>query len=314
MWNTILHIIFLSALAKAYKKEVSCKVSINEEFGKVCLLENVNLQTKVNIQDKSLKYVFFQNSKIEFFTDEFVEQLERIQFLNINDVGLEHIDGNILGSLNEMIVFWGSHNEIESVDDNAFNGCINLEMISLKFNKISFIHENAFNSLENLFKLDLSSNRLKHIGKIFKNLYSLIDLDLSSNHIEHLNDETFINLSNLYALSLAKNNLKFLNSKAFDPLVSLEYLNLCFNKSPIPIIYKRFLKYNVNMKKILLCNNKIKAIEREFFLNNKPSLDLILLRMNSCTNQDFTVSSKIIINNELMKFQLCYDNFVDYRV
>ena len=278
------------------------------------MLENVNLQTKVNIQDKSLKYVFFQNSKIEFFTDEFVEQLEGIQFLNVNDVGLKHIDGNIFGRLNEIILFWGSQNEIERVDANTFFGCMNLEFISLKFNKISFIDDDAFYGLEYLYKLDLSSNRLKNIGRIFKNLYSLVDLDLSSNSIEYLNDETFKHQSNLYALSLANNNLKFLNPKAFDPLVGLEYLNLCFNKSPIPIIYEPFLKYNVNMKKILLCNNKIKAIERDFFLNNKPSLDLILLRMNSCTNQDFTVSSKTIISNELMKFQLCYDNFVDYHV
>lgn len=268
----------------------------------------------MNIQDKSLKYVFFQNSEIEFFTDEFVEQLEGIEFLNVNDVGLKHIDGNILGRLKaQIILLWGSQNEIERVDAYTFDGWTNLEMISLKFNKISFIHENAFYSLENLYKLDLSSNRLKHIGKIFKKLYNLVDLDLSSNLIEYLNDETFEHLSNLYALSLTKNNLKYLNSKAFDPLVSLEYLNLCFNKSPIPIIYERFLKYNVSMKKILLCNNKIKAIERDFFLNNKPSLDLILLRMNSCTNQDFTVRSKTIVSNELMKFQLCYDNFVDYR-
>lgn len=268
----------------------------------------------MNIQDKSLKYVFFQNSEIEFFTDEFVEQLEGIQFLNVNDVGLKHIDGNILGRLKEIILLWGSQNEIERVDANTFDGCMNLEMISFKFNKISFIHENAFYGMENLFKLDLSSNRLKHIGKIFKNLFSLVDLDLSSNRIEYLNDETFEHLSNLYAISLANNNLKYLNSKAFDPLISLEYLNLCFNKSPIPIIYERFLKYNFNMRKILLCNNKIKAIERDFFLNNKPSLELILLRMNSCTNQDFTVRGNKNVSNELIKFQLCYDNFVDYRV
>lgn len=268
----------------------------------------------MNIQDKSLKYVYFKNSKIELFTDEFVEQLERIQFLNVNDVGLKHIDSNILGRLSKIILFWGSQNEIESVEANTFNECRSLELISLKFNKISFIHEDAFINLENLYKLDLSSNRLNNIGKIFKNLYSLVDLDISSNLIEYLNEETFKNLLNLHALSLAKNNLKFLNSKTFDSLVSLEYINLCFNKSPIPIIYERFLKYNVNMKKILLCNNKIKAIEREFFLNYKPSLDLILLRMNSCTNQDFTVSSKTIISDELIKFQPCFDNFVDYRV
>lgn len=263
--------------------------------------------------EKSLKYVFFRNSEIEFFTDELVEQLEGIEYLNVNEVGLEHIDGKILGRLKGIFIFWGSQNEIENLEAGAFNGCENLEYIVLKFNRISYIHEYAFHDLNRLIKLDLSSNKLKHIGRIFDGLHSLLEIDLSSNHIEHLHDEIFNDLQNLEALILSKNNFKFLNYKAFDSLVNLQHLNLCFNRSPIPVIYERFLKYNVNLSEILLCNNKIKAIEKEFFLHSKPDLKLILLRMNSCTNEDLTVRTKTIISDELLKFQLCYDNFIDYH-
>lgn len=270
-------------------------------------------QLVVNIPHENLKYVFFRNSQIEFFTDEFVEQLEGIEFLNVNNVGLETIQDNVLGRLNEIIAFWGSQNKLKVLEDGVFSGCRQLEVISLALNRISYIHKNAFYGLEYLTILDLSSNRLKNLDEFFRTLYNLVELNLSSNLIEYFHDETFKDLQNLKALSIAKNNIKYLNAKAFDALSNLEFLNMCFNRSPIPIIYGRFLKYNAKMKQILLCNNMIKAIERKFFLNKKPRLAIILLRMNSCTNEDFTVRNETIISEELMKFQLCHDNFDDYR-
>lgn len=310
-------LIFLStaltlAMVKAYEEKVSCTVSMNEEFGKVCRVENVNHQTmnKMEIDAKSFKYVFFHNSNIKFFTNEFVERLGKIKYLNVNEVGLEHIDGNVLGKLSGLLIFWGSQNELTNLDAGAFSDNRNLELICLKFNKINYIHPYALFGLSNLKSLDLSSNKLKSMEKIFNSLSNLVSLDLSSNLLETLDDEIFEKLKNLKQLSLSKNNLKSLNAEAFDALKSLEYIDLSFNK--LEKISKRILKHNKNLNKIIMNGNKIKSIELKFFTNAKPKLNLILLRMNVCTNDDLTTQNGIISQNQLLKFNLCFENFNEH--
>jgi hypothetical protein len=296
-------------LARAYEEKVSCEVSLNEEFGRVCRLENVNPQTmrRVEVDGKSFKYVFFRNSNIEFFTDEFVEQLEGVEYLNANEVGLMHIDGNALGRLPELLIFWGSQNDIESLDAGAFSGNFNLELICLKFNRINFVHHDAFHGLNRLFKLDLSSNRLVKLERIFDTLTNLMILDLSSNRIENLSDEVFKGLGKLRQLNLSKNQLKFLYAEALDPLVRLQTIDLCFNK--LTVINKRILKYNKKLTKILFCGNQIRAIDSKFFANRKKKLDLMLLRSNACIDDDFDLVNGTLSKNDVMKFSSCYENF-----
>lgn len=265
----------------------------------------------VEIDTESLKYVYFENSEIESFTEEFVAQLKGVEFLNVNDVGLKSVDGRSLGLLDELLTFWGGQNKLERLETNAFSGNKKLEMIYLKFNRISFIHHKAFDGLVELFVLDLSSNKLKEIRNIFESLRSLVKLDLSLNRIEKLDKNVFKNLGELRELNLMKNNLKFLDPDVFKPLLSLEFVNISFNKSPLGIISAELFKHNFHLKQIYLINNKIRAIDRKFLDNLKPSLEIISLRTNSCIDDDIIAANGTIAWSERLKLKDCNENFQD---
>lgn len=285
-------------------------------FGETCRLENVNLETmnslEVEIDTKSLKYVFFDNSKVESFTEEFIEQLKGVEFLNANDVGLERVDGRSLRKLEELMIFWGGLNQIKRLEADSFSGNRKLEEIYLKFNKISFIDEAAFKNLYQLLILDLSSNKLNSLNLIFKSLKSLIHLDLSSNLIDKLPENVFKNLIKLKSLKLQKNNLKSLNPVVFEPLKSLEFIDVSFNKSPIKVIPGDLFKQNINLQQIYFVSSKIQSIDRNFFQHSKPSLEVLSLRTNECIDDDLTsVSNGSLSKDDKRKLQKCFDNFYE---
>jgi Leucine-rich repeat (LRR) protein len=186
-----------------------------------------------------------------------------------------------------------------------------LEVIYLAFNRIKFIHKDTFKGLENLYVLDLSSNSLRTVDKVFDELFLLLNLDLSSNKIESIHKNAFKNLYNLRKLVISKNNIKFINHKVFDPLVNLKYFDFCFNQSPIDVIDGKFLSKNVYLVNILLCSNRINAIDRKFFSNEKKNLEIVLLRGSRCTNEDVSFKSGKTNEEEFSKLKICFDNYKD---
>lgn len=262
----------------------------------------------VEIDTKSLKYVYFQNSEIESFTEEFLKQLRGIEYFNLNEVDLERIDGEKLKILEELVVFWGGHNEVKRLEKNAFSGNKKLEMIYLKFNQIWHIHPKAFAGLDQLYVLDISSNKLKNLDRIFGSLINLIKLDLSSNLIEKFDRNVFKELGMLRALNLQQNNLKHLNPKVYDPLVRLEFINISFNKSPLETIAGDLFKYNFHLKQIYFIKNKIKAIDRDFIKHFKPVLEIVSLRENLCIDDDVMGKNGTILDGEKVKLRLCNSN------
>lgn len=264
---------------------------------------------EVDIDTKSVKYVYFDNSNIETFRSEFMEQLRGIEELNANGIGLKNISWNTLSILEGLVAFWCGENNIEMLEANTFSNNPSLEIIYLKFNLINFIHPNAFDKLYQLIYLDLSSNKLKDIECIFDSLYNLAKLDLSSNSIERFDKEIFRNLENLRELNIQKNNFKFLDPQVFDPLMFIEFIFLSFNKSPLEVIPSRLFQFNIHLRKIYLIQNRIRAIERKFLLNEKPSLELISFRQNSCTDDDILALNGTVARDESLKLKLCYQNF-----
>jgi Leucine-rich repeat (LRR) protein len=266
---------------------------------------------RVEIDTKSLKYVYFENSEIESFTEDFMKELRGVEFFNANDVGLESVDGRSLGILEEMLVFWGGQNKLQRLEESAFSGNKKLKMIYLKFNRIRYIHSKAFDGLDQLYVLDISSNKLKTLDIVFDSLTSLIKLDLSHNLIEKIDKKVFKNLRNLHELNLAKNNLKHLNPKVYDPLVSLEFINISFNISPLEIITGDLFKQNFHLKQIYLIGNKIKAIDRHFLENVKSKLEIVSLRRNACVDDDVLGRNGKIAGSEMVKLRLCFDSYYE---
>lgn len=267
---------------------------------------------RVEIDKKSLKYVYFQLSEIESFTEQFMKQLQGVEFFNANEVGLKQVDGISLSSMQK---FWGGLNEIRRLEANAFSGSRNLQAIFLKFNQIQWIHETAFNGLYYLFQLDLSSNKLASLTSFLDPLINLIRLDISSNLIERLPPNIFRSLSNLRDLKLMNNKLIFLDPLSFNPLSNLEALNISFNKSPFTIINGTFLEKSNKLKEILLIGDKIKAIDRRFFENLRSSINFISFRDNFCIDLDLTMSTnKTLSRDQEIQLETCFKKFDELSI
>lgn len=267
----------------------------------------------VEVDTKSLKYVYFEESRIESFTEEFMEQLRGVEYFNANGVGLERIEARSLGKLAEILIFWGGQNRIEMLEARTFNGNSKLEAIYLKFNQIQFIHPEAFDGLNQLYMLDLSSNRLKSVANIFDLTSSLVKLDLSVNFIEKLDGNIFMSLENLRGLSLQKNNLRRLDPTVFDPLVSLEHVDISFNKSPLKTVPGNLFKLNLQLRQIFLIGNEIQAIEPRFLENSKTRLEEMSFRFNTCVDDDIAnVMNGRIEKTQKQKLQKCFENFYSY--
>jgi len=303
-------LIGLTVAAAKGGRKVSCKISNNAEYGKACRLENVNAETEVEIDTQLLKYVYFDHSEIEGFTKPFLAQLKGIEYFNANSIDLEYLNGEILSGLDSIIGFWAAHNSLKSLNAYTFAGNQELELIYLKFNRIDYIHENAFVGLDNLYVLDLSSNNLKEISNAFDSLHQLVRLDLSSNLIESFDESIFDGLPHLMELNLQKNNIKLLDPAVFNPLRNLQYINLSFNKSPIEVIPGNLFALNYRLRRLHLTGNGIKGIDRQFFMHDKPNLELVSFRQNSCVNDDVELLSNATISrSQLMKFKMCYEKF-----
>ena len=265
---------------------------------------------EVEIDTKSLKYVYFQLSEIESFTEEFMKQLKGVKFFNVNEVGLKRVDGTSLSKLSTMLIFWGGLNEIKRLEANAFSGNRNLEWIYLPFNKIHQIHENVFDGLYQLTALDLSSNKIKNLTNFLDPLNNLIKLDLSSNLIEELPVKIFKNLRNLRSLKLAKNNLMCLDPRTFDTVKNLESITISFNQASFEVINGSLFKNNIKLIEIILIGNRIKAIDKNFLRNSKPSLKLLSLRNNSCIDHNFVDFIEGVLNkNQELLLETCFRNF-----
>lgn len=267
---------------------------------------------EVEIDAKSLKYVYFQNSEVKTFTEDFLEQLRDVEYFNANQVGLERVDGRRLAKLKKMLVFWAGENRIEELEENSFSGNEKLEAIHLSFNQIRYIHPRAFNGLGNLVALDISSNKLKTLTGVFDPLPELVRLVMSQNPIEEFNQNIFKKLAQLRELKLLNLNLKYLDPKVFDPITNLEYINISFNKSPLQKVPGNLFKRNYHLQEMILIKNSIQSIDPQFIRNYKPKLKHLSVRMNSCIDADFLYLKQGKIEDvDTDKFTNCFRNYLN---
>jgi hypothetical protein len=96
-------------------------------------------------------------------------------------------------------------NMITKLYNDIFYGLVNLQHLFLEYNDIELIEENAFNGLDKLVQLNLCGNFITHIyPKTFINLTNLECLLLGNNYLVHMND-VFIELPKLKTIDLCNN-------------------------------------------------------------------------------------------------------------
>ncbi|XP_066992534.2 leucine-rich repeat transmembrane neuronal protein 3 [Anabrus simplex] len=154
------------------------------------------------------------------------------------------------------------NNGISTLQNNSFNGLVNLKHLDLSRNLLSHIHPAAFNSCcNNINILQLSYNSLREIEFLSK-LNRLQSFSAAFNNISSLNETTFDNCWQLKSINLSHNEIRNISEGAFQNIIDLSELNLSSNY----LTNLNFMESLKNIKYLYVSENRISKIQNEFDL------------------------------------------------
>lgn len=159
-----------------------------------------------------------------------------------------------------------SESHLEHIQDFAFNGLINLEILILKSNNLTTIKPWSDEYLDVLHTLDLRRNLIRDIHKSALLKYpGLLKLNLAVNSIKEIPEEIFRFTPALKSLNLARNLLEYLDESSFKHLHKLSHLELRHNKIK-NIDYLTF-KGNTHLRSLHLQDNKVIVFPKDVTTN-----------------------------------------------
>nr|XP_022918858.1 leucine-rich repeat and fibronectin type-III domain-containing protein 5-like [Onthophagus taurus] len=152
---------------------------------------------------------------------------------------LKHIKAGVFNELGISILRLRD-NEIELIDQTAFDDMPNLRIIHLNNNKISAINKEWFKNTPNVQLLTLENNLITSLVEYnFKNLHgkhvfydepAWLNIDLSGNKIATIDPKAFDGLEELGILSLDRNEISVLHEDTFKDLRRIMWVTLTSNK------------------------------------------------------------------------------------
>ena len=138
------------------------------------------------------------------------------------------------------------------VEDDAFEGLLNLEYLDISDNKVLSLPAAALGRLPQLKRLKADYNRIGALSEeILKSVKGLEELSLAYNIIREIPKGTFGDLTQLKILNLFGNQIAMVDQTTFAGAEkNLEYLDLGFNiiKNIETDLYLPALKY-LNLEK-----------------------------------------------------------------
>ena len=168
-----------------------------------------------------------------------------------------------------------SHNCIESLSADSFEGFHNCHYLYLDHNNISFIDLGTF-YITSTLTLSLSHNKLPHFQLgIFKNDVNLERFDLSHNAILYITSEGFnVSMNKLITLNLKYNKLTELGNSVFINIPVLQ--NLYLNQNKISVLHMKTFYELPELKFIDLRKNNINYLNPGTFIYNRKLNTLLL--------------------------------------
>ena len=178
----------------------------------------------------NLQKIVLSENKIEFlpaFHSQFRSD-PKTKEIYVNKNNLKSI-GMFSTWVNAMTILNLDSNQIEIIENNAFQNLKKLENISIANNCLRNLTANNFFYLYSLKYFSLSFNQIEFIEmNTFINLNKLVKLDLDFNRLIVLEPNLFAGLDNLEELHLLSQQSIILNNESFGNLASLNdlYLNV----------------------------------------------------------------------------------------
>jgi hypothetical protein len=241
---------------------------INDEYFDLKLLKLIHHNTSFcnnnnNISNETIKLQILHKKLLDI--------------CNNHSINVFNLDVYLINELNL------SRKNIHKIDQDTFNGFVNLLKLNLEINNLSRLDENILSSeLLNLKELNLKNNKLNCIdSRLFLNLKKLEILYLKSNLINRIEMNSFVTLSRLLNLDLSFNCLKCIKCNLFQGLDHLEVLDLS-NNDISEIEENSFQELSNYLVRLYLNNNKLKKINSNDFkkLENLEVLDLALNKID----------------------------------
>jgi Leucine-rich repeat (LRR) protein len=220
-----------------------------------------------------------------------------------------NIPDDIPDDLGKVKIFDGQNsNYVENLVAGQFKKLPNLKRMLLRESGIEKVDELAFEGLTQVEILDLSKNYLRKLPEnFFKDLVNLQDLNLELNKFKNLPANIFKYNEKLKVLRLNKNLLTQIPTGLFHPLVKLQLLSLAYNQ--LEVLHQDTFQKNKKLTDLMFAFNKIKAVARGTFAN-LPKLDLLDFAKNVCIDQRLgkhETFTKLEKYNEVL--EKCYTNY-----
>ncbi|CAG0888736.1 unnamed protein product, partial [Cyprideis torosa] len=170
-------------------------------------------------------------------------------------------------------------NNIDMLEDVAFEGLGNLRMANLSSNKLVALPPSLFEHSKQLRELYVFNNSLSALAPgLFSKLDHLLVLDLSHNEItsEWLKDDTFQDLARLIVFNISHNHLTTLHASMFISLQSLQILR----ENNITVIEDGIFDGMSQLYGLRLISNQITNISVEA-LKGLPALKILNVAHNN---------------------------------
>lgn len=214
MW-TLKLIVLIISISHALSVELSCM--------KHPELDYVECQLSQKVDDSAAVEVHGYKSKIgESFTD--ITDLV-LTYKNLP----QHMPHGIGNVFKKLISFDVSSSSVKFVDKMCFDKMEKVKFLRLSHNEIEELPGNVFEGLPSLQHLDMSKNKIKNLPvDIFVNNINLKYIKLSENQLEVLDAGVFANNVNLIKIFLNGNKLRKV-SVDFTILKYLSFLDLLGN-------------------------------------------------------------------------------------
>jgi len=229
-------------------------------------------------------------------------RFENLEYIDVYDV--KSVDENLFQQCRNLKIVSIIKSEIEEIPENLFVEQPQLTSINLRVNKLRTLPENVFTNQKELEYLYLNDNQISCLpSNIFKSLKKLRRLDLYRNKIQSLNPKWFETLQSITFLFLSDNKINDLPKDVFAQLGNLEWINLDDNQ--LTTIHSDSFGIHKYLEYIYLQNNKINAIDENFIDNItvKSSLDM---SGNICSNEDIEERDE---NKVKQKLSTCFKNY-----
>jgi len=232
----------------------------------------------------------------------FCQRFENLENCYISDV--QSIDDNLFHNCENLDVIWIKSTEVTEISNNLFSYNSKLVELKLEENEFTTLPENLFIEQQNLEILSLYLNKINFLPpSIFQPLWKLTSLSISSNEIEYLDANWFWNLNNLKVLDLSNNNIANLPSNVFKNLNNLEQLQLYENQ--LTSIHSDSFGMHDSIRILRLSNNSINAIDPKII--GKMVNVNIFMEGNVCSQEVISLPrDKDAINRKLRK---CFNNY-----